>query len=276
MDIRYKYAQNPGPKELDTPEQKASRVHCMADLVYQLIQDKEPWDEEEQVLTKSVFDSRRKSKELELPTLATAPDSTPVWGPMDNETWGEPYDRAINAFQIMTTYVAGSHERKGREADEFLEPQPISPIDAPEFMKMNLQTQDSTVTMTVNVKEPMDVLQPKAIKVIHVISEEDQSRLEAENKDLMITTSLGAPDLRSMPGEEWRDAIRTIFNLETYGLQLQSMDLMYKEEDGNESIDLLGGDWTKAQELFQRLSQDQLSKIRFRTRPLGEGEVLRE
>lgn len=55
-----------------------------------------------------------------------------------------------------------------------------------------------------------------------------------------------------------------------------TLTFTWTENGEDENMDLVSTDWTKAQTLFQRLEQKDLSKIKFKTRELEENGVLRE
>lgn len=99
--------------------------------------------------------------------------------------------------------------------------------------------------------------------------------LEEEFESIPEFTMVGS-DPRAMFDAEWRDKFRALYQFEKLKRNFLTLTFTWTENGEDENMDLLSTDWTKAQTLFQRLEQKDLSKIKFKTRELEENEVLRE
>ena len=99
-----------GPPQLDNPLQKLVRNRLIAGVTYQLVHNEPLFSEDRQNILTEVFQNRCDQKTLR--PITEAPP-VPKWGPFENEEWGEPYNRAISAFQVFKIDLSRWDERHG-------------------------------------------------------------------------------------------------------------------------------------------------------------------
>ena len=259
-DLLGRYAKNENSDKINTQ-------HILAGLIYQLVHHAQGyrWDFQDQIT--ELFDMQFPDNPL--PGLDDPP-ATPQWGPLPGEAWGEPYNRALNAFQMMTKNITRWDERHGKSNGHA--PNQLDQALKPQFMKESSQT---TSTAGVLLHEPVTMLDKKVFKVYW--GDPEKVREDLENRfDILPNTTMIAPDPRAMGGEEWRDKIRDLFHFRRLERQFLSLSLSYIKDDEAEVLDLLSCDWSEAQEIFSTLPVDAIKRIRFKTRSLATGEVLKE
>ncbi len=251
----------------------------LAGIVYQLVHNHETFDEARQRQVKATFDEMSDSSGVDtginerrvLPTLTEAPQ-TPIWGPLPGEAWGEPYNRAINALQVFTNGIARWKERYGKE--DGLRPCAVPDQFIPKFMLVKNMNEVIGEGIS-NLRTPVTMLAPKTFRLYWADPQSTKDELGEQHSTIPEFTQTG-PDPRSFAAPEWRDKIRALYEFERLGVNFLSISFTYTEYDDDEQMDFLNCDWGLAQEVFTRLDQSQISKIRFKTRPLDLHEVIYE
>lgn len=240
----------------------------MAGLLYQLVHDETIFNIDTQRLTK---DENVLGPKKPIPDIDTEPRS-PVWGPLTDEHWGESYNRALAAFQMMTTDLSRWPERQGKQdglVSEILDKVQhtlVSETTRPRTSCQRKRRQRSTMgSSALVIREAAAVLQPKHITIRWDIDEDDRDVLETEHK-IVLQTKSKAPDSQAISGAEWRDKLRIMPSFDKLKLQFESLVLYFRKDDEDEDVDLLNTDWNTIQAIIQGLEiDDKTTSIKLRT-----------
>ena len=253
-----------GASSKDDAPGKLKRQHLIAGLVYQLMHSTRQFRQEQQAVVKTTFDARYGQDGKKLPVIAVAP-IIPIWGPLKSEDWGEPYNRAIGALQTMNLDLNRWSERQGK--DDGLKSREIPRGSTPTFMDAHADQDEELWEKgeQMLIREPVEMLEAKEFPLYWANSIADKDTLEDLHGKIPTSTIMG-PDPRSMLAAKWRDKIRELYEVERLKINFDSMVFRWEENDVDEDIDLISGDWTLAQEVFGRLLQKAIAKIKFKTR----------
>ncbi|KAL8922437.1 MAG: hypothetical protein Q9208_005159 [Pyrenodesmia sp. 3 TL-2023] len=259
------------------PVRQDRRVRHLAGIVYQLVHTPFEFNERYQHVVEKlpVFEVKQ------LPKITEAP-APPAWGPFATESWGESYNRAVNALRTFTnTFNNRWDERQGKAGDAGLKSEPIAEKNIPTFMR-DLRPDDAdNGSMFRGVKEPVQPLDPKSFW----LSWADPGPVldELEDKFGTISPILQlSPDPRVICGEEWKDQIRRLYGFDRLQRNFTSISCRYTspgppdEGEVSNSLDLLHGNWIDGQETFRNLPEDSPGMIRFKTRQTSENELCLE
>ena len=185
-DLLGRYAKNENSDKINIQ-------HILAGLIYQLVHHAQGyrWDFQDQIT--ELFDMQFSDNSFS--GLDDSP-ATSQWGPLPGEAWGEPYNRALNAFQMMTKNIIRWDERHGKSNGHALNQ--LDQALKLQFMKESSQT---IFTAGVLLHESMIMLDKKIFKVYWRDSE--KVREDLENRfDILSNTTTIAPDSRTMGEEE--------------------------------------------------------------------------
>lgn len=267
-----KYAVS-GASDEDSAPDKVKRQKLIAGFVYNLVHDNPPFSLERQKETAQTFEEKYEH----LPAIEEAPQM-PVWGPLENEEWGEPYNRAIAALQIFSLDLTRWGERQGKAGglDSKTSKRPLAKLAMPSFMRGQSCESQNGSSGLVRIRDPVEMLQAKKFTLYWANPKSDKDSLE-ETYGSLPSSSLLGPDPRSLPAAEWRDKVRVLYEFERLSINFDSIRFTWQEDQKDEEdLDLISCDWNHAQETFTRLPEKDIGKIRFKTRSLFQNEVLQE
>ncbi|KAL8673315.1 MAG: hypothetical protein Q9168_002239 [Polycauliona sp. 1 TL-2023] len=223
------------------------------------------------------------------PVVDSAPPTLPTWRNYSIDAWGEPYNRAMNAFMLFNLQLSRWSERHGKP--DGLKSKKIPDKLIPRFMTA-AAGQDPNGTRSspsievepglvqrIQAHQPVEMLKPLRLEIYWADPIPTKEDLDQEHGSVPENTK-ASPDLRRLHGSEWRDSVRMLYEFSRLGRNFSSISYMYQDPatKDDEMLDLLNGAWLRTQEVFRRLDPSLLSqsKIRFKTRPLAGDEVLME
>ena len=245
-----------------------NRQKLQAALLHLLVDSQEEWDINiQREMQTSYFNNREDNKTLA--DVETRP-VRPAWGPLRDEYWGEPYNRAWNLLSQLTNSWSRWKER-GSDTAKFAS-KPIGDEHTPAFMKTTLPKP----TVRVPIREAVEPLPEKSFLILWADTRVVKDELEERHETLPISPQVAA-DPRCIDGEEWRDKIRIQFHFEKLSRNFSTLILQWQINGDDHEHDLLRGDWTAAQNVFRSIDTSlETTKIKFKTRALVENEVLQE
>ena len=175
-------------------------------------------------------------------------------------------------MQLFKIDLSRWHKRQGKS--EGLKSQKIPLTYTPAFMTTH-EGEASESTGQVQIRPPVEMLESKKFSLYWADDLTVKETLESLHNTIP-SSVVDGPDPRCFFGAEWRDQIRVLYDFQRLNLNFATIVFRWQENDINKDINLLEDDWNKAQGLFGRLPQNEIGRIRFKTRPLEPGEVLYE
>ncbi|KAL8779986.1 MAG: hypothetical protein Q9213_006675 [Squamulea squamosa] len=192
---------------------------------------------------------------------------------------GEPYNRAINAFQIFSTDLTRWQERQGKLNGKGLKAYKIPSSEIPSFMRPMTGVQSASTMGSGLVQSPPPNKMLEEI-IFPLYWDDEEARKEALEREFqkIPMDSIPGPDPRSYSGKEWRDGVRLLYDFERLSINFLSIVFVYLDryDHSRQSLDLLDGNWEEVRDVLTGLTQTQITKIKFKTRPWKESEMLRE
>ena len=190
---------------------KVNRNKRLAALLFKLVHSDDAWVEEEQVAV------NRRLREMDetkvLATIESAP-AQPAWGPLEDELWGEPYNRAWNLISFLTnSWTRWKDDRLTGGDDGKLKRREIPISEAPKLMlRYEKESGESSKTFLIYWADPKDVRQT----------------LEEEYDELPSLEQV-AYEPRGITREEWRDKFRTQYQFQAPRRNSASITLEWAE-----------------------------------------------
>ena len=127
----------------------------------------------------------------------------------------------------------------------------------------------------VTVRKPVVMLEKKVIQ-LHWADARPRRESLGVTYDTLPTSTQEAPDMRAFCAAEWRDKVRRLYDFRRLKLNFNSITWDFTNGGEEDDRDLMNGDWPEIQELLDRLDDTALGRIRFKTRDVGDTEVIEE